>query len=35
MIWTADPENIRAILATQFGDYGKGEPFHEGIDAYA
>ena len=30
MVFTADPENIRAILATQFGDYGKGEPFHEG-----
>lgn len=29
MIFTADPDNIRAVLATQFGDYGKGEPFHE------
>lgn len=28
-IFTAQPENIKAILATQFGDYGKGEPFHE------
>jgi len=28
MILTADPENIKAVLATQFGDYGKGEPFH-------
>ena len=28
-IFTADPENIKAILATQFADYGKGEPFHE------
>lgn len=27
-ILTADPENIKAILATQFRDYGKGEPFH-------
>ena len=27
-ILTADPENIKAILATQFSDYGKGEPFH-------
>ncbi|KAL9130329.1 MAG: hypothetical protein Q9217_001468 [Psora testacea] len=26
---TAEPENIKAILATQFADYGKGEPFHE------
>ena len=28
IIFTADPENIKAILATQFGDFGKGEPFH-------
>jgi cytochrome P450 len=28
-IFTADPENIKAILATQFTDYGKGKPFHE------
>ena len=28
-IFTADPENIKAILATQFEDYGKGKPFHE------
>ncbi|KUI54094.1 Cytochrome P450 52A13 [Cytospora mali] len=27
-IFTADPENIKAILATQFHDYGKGEIFH-------
>jgi cytochrome P450 len=27
-IFTADPENIKAILATQFSDYGKGQPFH-------
>ncbi|KAM5356253.1 hypothetical protein ACJ41O_002899 [Fusarium nematophilum] len=27
-VFTADPANIKAILATQFGDYGKGEPFH-------
>ena len=27
-IFTADPENIKAVLATQFSDYGKGEPFH-------
>ena len=25
---TADPENIKTILATQFHDFGKGEPFH-------
>jgi len=29
IIFTADPENIKAILATQFSDYGKGEPFHK------
>jgi cytochrome P450 len=28
-IFTADPENIKAILATQFTDYGKGEPFRK------
>ena len=27
-IVTDDPENIKAVLATQFGDYGKGETFH-------
>ena len=29
-IMTVDPENIKAILATQFNDYGKGEKFHAG-----
>lgn len=29
VVFTADPENIKAILATQFADFGKGEPFHE------
>lgn len=28
LVFTSDPENIKAILAAQFGDYGKGEPFH-------
>jgi cytochrome P450 len=27
-IFTVDPENIKAILTTQFTDYGKGESFH-------
>jgi hypothetical protein len=27
VILTAEPENIKAILATQFKDYGKGEGF--------
>lgn len=26
--FTADPENIKAMLATQFHDFGKGEQFH-------
>lgn len=29
VILTADPENIKAILATQFHDYGKGENFNK------
>jgi len=29
VVFTADPENIKAILATQFTTYGKGQPFHE------
>lgn len=29
IVLTADVENIKAILASQFGDYGKGEPFHK------
>ena len=29
VIFTADPENIKAILTTQFNDYGKGEKFHK------
>jgi cytochrome P450 len=33
VILTADPENIKAILATQFKDYGKGEEFRK--DWYA
>lgn len=28
-IFTADPENIKAVLAAQFEDYGKGETFHK------
>ena len=32
MVFTADPDNIRALLATQFGDYGKGEHFHRGMN---
>jgi hypothetical protein len=29
LILTEDHENIQAILATQFEDYGKGDRFHE------
>ena len=29
LIFTADSENIKAILATQFNDYGKGKKFNE------
>lgn len=29
VIFTADVENIKAILTTQFSDYGKTEQFHE------
>lgn len=29
VIFTADPENIKAILATHFNDYGKGEHFNK------
>jgi len=28
MIFTADAENIKAVLATQFNDYGKGKRFN-------
>ena len=26
---TDEPENIKAVLATQFGEFGKGPQFHE------
>ncbi|KAF2687986.1 cytochrome P450 [Lentithecium fluviatile CBS 122367] len=28
VVLTAEPENVKAILATQFKDFGKGEAFH-------
>lgn len=34
MIMTAEPENIKAILASQFASYGKGEPFHREWKAF-
>jgi hypothetical protein len=33
-MFTAEPENIKAILATQFTDYGKGKPFHDDWRAF-
>ncbi|KAF9889903.1 hypothetical protein FE257_006775 [Aspergillus nanangensis] len=27
-VFTADPDNIKAVLATQFDDFGKGDDFH-------
>ncbi|KAI9846851.1 MAG: hypothetical protein M1837_003463, partial [Sclerophora amabilis] len=33
-IFTDDPENIKAILATQFHDYGKGPDFHKNWAAF-
>lgn len=29
VIFTIDPDNVKAILATQFSDFGKGEPFRQ------
>ncbi|KAK3498464.1 cytochrome P450 [Neurospora crassa] len=34
IIFTSEPENIKAILATQFEDYGKGEGFHQEWKAF-
>lgn len=34
IIFTDDPENIKAILSTQFQDYGKGEPFHREFEPF-
>lgn len=34
VILTAEPENIKAILATQFKDYGKGEHFRRDWHAF-
>ena len=33
-IFTIDPENMKAILSTQFGDYGKGARFHDEWKAF-
>ncbi|KAG5982246.1 hypothetical protein E4U55_002162 [Claviceps digitariae] len=29
VVFTVDPDNIKAMLASQFSDYGKGQSFHE------
>ncbi|CAK7240936.1 MAG: hypothetical protein STHCBS139747_002393 [Sporothrix thermara] len=34
IIFTDDHENIKAVLATQFQDYGKGEPFHAEFEPF-
>ena len=34
IIFTADEENIKAILATQFQDYGKGKQFQKEWDDF-
>jgi hypothetical protein len=34
VLMTADPENVKAILATQFKDYGKGEQFRKDWHAF-
>lgn len=34
VVFTADPENIKAILATQFNDYGKGPRFHQDFEEF-
>ena len=34
IVFTADPENVKAILALQFSDFGKGEPFHDEWKAF-
>ncbi|KAF1838401.1 cytochrome P450 [Decorospora gaudefroyi] len=34
VLMTAEPENIKAILATQFKDYGKGEVFRQDWHAF-
>ena len=33
-IFTIDPENTKAILSAQFGDYGKGARFHDEWKAF-
>ncbi|KAI9685735.1 MAG: hypothetical protein M1822_004295 [Bathelium mastoideum] len=34
LIFTGDPENIKAVLATQFTDFGKGEQFQRDWDEF-
>lgn len=34
VILTSDPENIKAVLATQFDDYGKGKDFNKEWHAF-
>ena len=34
IILTCDPENIKAVLTTQFGEFGKGKKLHERWEAF-
>jgi hypothetical protein len=34
IVFTADPENIKAILTTQFQDFGKGESSEAVVDQF-
>jgi cytochrome P450 len=34
LIMTADPDNIKAILASQFADYGKGKQFYHDFEPF-
>ncbi|KAL9093543.1 MAG: hypothetical protein Q9165_003938 [Trypethelium subeluteriae] len=34
ILFTSDPENIKAVLATQFNDFGKGEQFQREWDDF-
>ncbi|RCI11102.1 hypothetical protein L249_7309 [Ophiocordyceps polyrhachis-furcata BCC 54312] len=33
-VFTADPDNVKAILSTQFGDFGKGEALHHEFEPF-
>ena len=33
-VFTADPANVKAVLATQFDDFGKGQHFHDEMEPF-